>query len=77
MSTSDPTSGLADGTRLVVRAGSPTAEETVAIITAIDAATRADRDVPAPRRPAWLLAGRQESMGGRAAASPSDLGGWR
>jgi hypothetical protein len=68
--------GLADGTRAVVRSGSPSPEELVAILTALDAATRADRDVPAPPRPAWVRAARQESMGGRAAASPSDLGGW-
>jgi hypothetical protein len=72
----DASPGLPDGTRMVVRSGAPTPDELVAVLTALDAATRADRPPLRVERPAWTRAARQESMGGRSAASPSDLGGW-
>lgn len=68
--------GLADGTRLLVRAGSPTAEEVVAIALALDAATRTDTQPSAPRRPAWVVASRREGLGGAPAATRSDVHGW-
>jgi hypothetical protein len=68
--------GLPNGTRLVVRAGSPTADEALAILLALDAATRADAPVQEPSAPAWVAAARQEAVGGRPAATRSDLRAW-
>jgi hypothetical protein len=68
--------GLPSGTRVVVTAGDPTHEEVLAVLLALDQATSADADVPAPPPPAWLRAARQEAVGGPAAATPADLRGW-
>lgn len=71
------TQGLPDTTRMVVRTGAPTDEETVAILLALDAATRADAPAPTPsRRPAWVAAARQEGVGGGPTATRTDLGRW-
>lgn len=70
------TQGYTDGTRMVVTHGAPTDEESVAILLALDAARRADAPTMAPSRPAWVSAARREGVGGSAAATPSDLGGW-
>lgn len=71
--------GLADGTRLVVRGGTPSAEEVVAIALAIDAVERARRSgvsKPSPRMSTWVAACRREGVGRMAAATPSDIRGW-
>jgi hypothetical protein len=68
--------GIAPGSLMVVRAGCPSAEEALAVLLALDTALRADTSAPRPSRPAWVAAARQEALGGRAAASRSDLGGW-
>jgi hypothetical protein len=74
------TQGLPHGTRMVVRSGTPTDDEALAVLFALDVAARADQAAAAAARPttapAWRRAARQESVGGRAAASPSDLEGW-
>jgi hypothetical protein len=71
---------LPEGTRLVVRRGDPTDEETVAVLLALDTVARVDAaaaERARPKRPpAWVRAVRQESVGGRNAGSPTDLGGW-
>lgn len=66
--------GLADGTRVAVVAGHPTAAEVAAAIAALDAARRADTRAAQPRRrPAWVRAARREAVEGRLVASPADL----
>lgn len=69
----DPSVGLGDGTRLVVRSGNPTADDIEALVAALDTAQRADAAAAPLRRPAWLRAARIESVGGRPVASPGDL----
>lgn len=68
------TAGLADGTRIVVRAGGPTREELAALVLALDDAARRDR--AAEQRPApspWRRAALIEGLGSRQVASPADM----
>ncbi|MGI8875694.1 MAG: hypothetical protein ACR2KP_15510 [Egibacteraceae bacterium] len=65
--------GLPSGTRIVVLRGRATAEETAAVVVALDAARRAEKRTPRPARQAWLRAARTEAVGARPLASPADL----
>jgi hypothetical protein len=65
--------GLADGTLVRVSGGNPSPEEAAAVILALDAAARADSARRGPRRPAWQLAARLESLGARPIGSAADL----
>ena len=64
-------SGLADGTRIVVR-GNPTAEELAAVVVALNEVARRAQAPAAPRL-AWQVAARHEATGHRAVASPWEL----
>jgi hypothetical protein len=63
--------GLADGTRLVIR-GNPSPEEVAAVVAALDQVT-SERNAGSRRRPGWLQAARREGVGGRLVRSRADL----
>lgn len=68
---------LRDGTRLVVRAGQPTADEIAALIAAVDTArdgsAQGGEQRRAGRPSAWQRAARLEAAGAGRLATPADL----
>ena len=70
--TNDHDDRLPDGTVIRVTAGSPSADETAAVVAALEAAgtpsARSDRP-----RSNWMRAARREAAGHRLIASPTDL----
>jgi hypothetical protein len=64
-------SGLRDGTRLVIT-GNPTAEETAAVVVALDQVLNRS-PAPAPARHAWQVAARLEATGHQLLQSPWEL----
>jgi hypothetical protein len=67
--------GLADGTRVRIVRGSPSDQEAVAVLLALDAARRAGDGAAArrPARPGWRRAARLEGVGGPRVLAARDL----
>ena len=66
-------SGLADGARLVIT-GNPTAEETAAVIVALDQVLAGEAaGARVTRRAGWQEAARPEAVGGRLVRTRVDL----
>ena len=73
MTSSSNETSRSDSTTVRVLAGSPTPEETAALVAALDATDDPSAKAAEISRPNWLKAARRESVGNRRIASPADL----